>query len=272
MTPFALPAPAATAASFGARPYLSGPVDNRPGSRWQRTPDDPSRFPAVQGSDAGPGVGLITAPAGFGPNESSLAAALSVMPDLAHAGWANGGRAEPQDTWYRVRMMFPRDRYLPTRGEWNWVVEWHNDDRTAAFPGAYSIALGVYTDYTGADGSPGVNPRLAFRLMGGDALSPQVRTIELPPGSLSYDHWYDLSFHMVWSADPTAGLAEWWCDGMKMASVRFPTLYALPDGTHSYNGFGLYNYRLRSDWTSEVDFGDVAIGPDAASVGAPVAP
>jgi hypothetical protein len=255
-------------ATATAAPYLRGPIDNGSRSAWRMTPDDPSRFPLVAGPSGSDAVGLATTPFGTGPNSQSVMAARWVHPELAHAGWENGRRVEGQDTWYRVRMMFPSGRYVPTRGEWNWVVEWHNDDRTAAIPRAYSIALGVYTDFAGPEGSPGVNPRLAFRLMGGRAQAPSVRTVELPRGSLLLDHWYDLTFHIVWSADGKAGLAEWWCDGTRVASLRFPTLYTLPGGGHSYNNFGVYNYRLRSGWPSEVHVGEVAIGPDAPSVGA----
>jgi hypothetical protein len=96
--------------------------------------------------------------------------------------------------------------------------------------------------------------------------APQSYTVKLPANSLRYNHWYDILFHFVWSPDPNAGLAEWWVNGKQRASVTFPTLYTLPDGTHSYNGFGLYNYRLHAAWKSEVDFDDVAVGPDRGSV------
>lgn len=257
-------------ATASAAPYLSGPIDSTARSPWQMTPSDPSRFPSVPGPAGGDAVALLAGPFGFGPNADSVMAARWVMPDLAHAGWENGQPVARQETWYRVRMLFPSGRYLPTRGEWNWLAIWHDDDRTAAFRRAYSTALGVYTDFSGRPGSPGRNPRLALRLMGGKATSPSVRTVQLPLGSLLYDHWYDLTFHFVWSADAKVGLAEWWCDGALAARVRFPTLYTRPDGTHSYNTFGLYNYRLRSSWPSEVHVGGVAIGPDSPSVGASV--
>jgi hypothetical protein len=103
--------------------------------------------------------------------------------------------------------------------------------------------------------------------MGGNATSPQTYSVNLPPKSLRYNHWYDILFHLIWSPDPHVGLAEWWVDGAQKASVAFPTLYTLPDGSHSYNSFGLYNYRLHGPWRSEVRFDDVAVGPDRASVG-----
>jgi hypothetical protein len=128
--------------------------------------------------------------------------------------------------------------------------------------------MGVLTDYAKASlpVTPGRRPRLFLRLLGGTVTAPQSYTVKLRPNSLRYNHWYDIVFHFVWSPDPSIGLAEWWVDGKQKASVAFPTLYTLPDGSHSYNGFGLYNYRLAVAWTSEVQFDDVALGPDRASV------
>jgi hypothetical protein len=257
------------AAPAEAAPYVAGGLTPGLGSPWRMTPQNPARFPPVPGPLGADGVALVTTPRSFGPNRQSVMSSLWVMPDVAHAGWADGRRVERQDTWYRVRMLFPSGSYVPTRGQWNWLVEWHDDNRTASFPGAYSIALGVYTDYRGRKGSPGRNPRLALRLMGGRARSPRVRTVELPPGSLLYDHWYDLTFHIVWSADRRVGRVEWWCDGRLELRTRFPTLYTLPSGLHSYNAFGVYNYRLRAPWRSEVRVADAAVGPDGPSVGFP---
>ena len=79
-------------------------------------------------------------------------------------------------------MKFPSG-YKATRGEWNWLVEWHNDDQTHNSCTCYSIALGVLTDYT-ADNSPNVNPRLHFRLAGGSVSAPQKQSFTMPSNSL----------------------------------------------------------------------------------------
>ena len=83
-----------------------------------------------------------------------------------------------------------------------------------------------------------------------------------------YDYWYELIYHFVWHNDAGIGLVEWWVDGELIVSKPFPTLFANADGTHSYNTFGLYNYRWHDpNHTSRVDFDLVAIGPTRASVG-----
>jgi hypothetical protein len=196
------------------------------------------------------------------------AAWFSTNYNLAHAGWSNGP-VNGQDTWYRVRIRFPSGGlYQPTTGQWNWVMEWHDDNHTMSLnPGAMSISLGVYTDYPVVNNAVGKNPRLALRLAGGNASSPSTYTCQLPSNSLLYGHWYDALFHFVWSKSSTTGLAEWWLDGTQNCSVHFPTLYTNPDGTQSYNSFGLYNYRLKASWTSRIDYDNVTIGPSRTSVG-----
>jgi hypothetical protein len=171
-----------------------------------------------------------------------------------------------QDTWYRVRMKLPSNAYAPTTGQWNWLVEWHDDAHTQGY-GANSTALGIFTDYPTVSGAVGQNPRLALRLAGGKSASPTYRAIELPSNSLQYDHWYDLVFHFVWHTDSNIGYVQWWVDGNKWADLHFPTLFVNPDGTQSYNLYGLYNYHLAAPWTSEVDYDSAAIGPSLSSVG-----
>ena len=165
-------------------------------------------------------------------------------------------------------MRFPSTAYAPTTGDWNWVVAWHVDVHTESY-GAYSTALGVYTDYPTVSGQVGVNPRFVLRLAGGNSASPTYNgtSCALPSNSLKYDHWYRLVFHLVWSADSSVGLVQWWVDGAQICSLHFPTLFRNPDGTTSTNAFGLYNYHYAAPWNSRVDVDDVAIGPSLSSVG-----
>ena len=233
---------------------------------WNETPEGGSElFRFVRGYRSAKALALVVTPNSYGPNASSEMTAASLNSNLARAG---RGTEASTDTWYHVRVRFPRRRYRPTPGDWNWLVIWHNDGRTSSFRRAYSIAMGVLTDYTRTPEvlTPGRRPRLFLRLLGGNVTAPQSHTVTMRRNSLRYNHWYNIVFHFVWSPDPKIGLAEWWVDGKQKASVAFPTLYTLPDGSHSYNGFGLYNYRLHAPWTSEVDFDDVALGPDRASV------
>jgi hypothetical protein len=186
--------------------------------------------------------------------------------------WLDWPRAHAQagdDTWYAVKVLFPT-AFQATTGQWNWIVEWHDDPRTSA-TGAVSTALAVYTDFPVSD-APGKNPRLAFRVKGGSVNAPQQFLFTMPRNSLRLNHWYDLRIHFVWSPDPRTGLVQLWIDGRRVVSTRFPTLYTIPGGETSYNYFGLYNYRLKAAWAATVSFDRVRIGPTAASVATPRRP
>jgi hypothetical protein len=250
----------------GSPPYVMDGFEHGLGRPWYETPEGAADlFRVVRGYRSAKALALVVTPSSYAPVAGSEMTAVSVRSDIARAGW---GTEPSTDTWYHVRARFPRGRYKPTPGEWNWLVVWHNDSRTSSFPHANSIAMGVFTDYkrTSQVVTPGRRPRLFLRLLGGDVTAPQSYTVKLRPNSLRYNHWYDILFHFVWSPDPKIGLAEWWVNGKQRANVAFPTLYTLPDGSHSYNGFGLYNYRLHAPWTSEVNFDNVALGPNRASV------
>jgi hypothetical protein len=260
------PAALGSGSVTGLSPYVTDGFERRLGRPWKQTPEDRSNlFRLVRGYRSPKALALAVTPTSYGAVAGSEMTAVSVRSDIAHAGW---GTETLTDTWYHVRIRFPLGRYKATRGDWNWLVVWHNDSRTSSFPHANSIAMGVLTDYTPTRQvvTPGRRPRLFLRLLGGDVTAPQSYAVKLRPNSLRYNHWYDILFHFVWSPDPKIGLAEWWVNGKQRASVAFPTLYTLPDGSHSYNSFGLYNYRLHAPWTSEADFDDVALGPDRASV------
>lgn len=181
--------------------------------------------------------------------------------------WLNWPTARAQsgmDTWYRARVMFPTD-YRATSGQWNWFMEWHIDDVTSAYAGTYSTSLGVFTDYP-VTTNPGVNPRLAFRINGGSVSAPRQEIFTLPPNSLKLGSWYDIVAHFIWSPNATVGRAELWIDGQLIVSKSFPTLYTRPNGSSSYNYFGLYNYRLAANWASTIRFDSVGIGPTRASL------
>lgn len=248
-------------------PYLAfnDPLANP----WVETPSgQPGLIQPVPGDGSG-SVGLVTTGSSYGPNVSSQMTAISTDPIHAHAGIspATGTPVEGQDTWYHVRIRFPSGAFEPTTGQWNWFVEWHDDPITAPGGGGpYSIAMGVYTDYPVVSGGVGQNPHLVLRLAGGQSAAPTYESVELP-ALVSYDHWYDISFHFVWSTNPAVGLAEWYVDGTQVLSEHFPTLYTRPDGSQGYNEFGVYNYHLAFPLDSTVDFDHIAIGPTRASVG-----
>ena len=222
---------------------------------------DPSQFGFTSGY-TGQGYGLTDFASSTGPNGSSQSSAIwfSSNASLARASQGN-------DSWYSLRLYFP-STYQATTGQWNWLVEWHDDNTTmnACGSNAVSVALGVYTDYPVVSNAYGNNPRLAFRLAGGSCSAMQQQSIELPSNSLQRGHWYDLRFHIIWSTSSTTGLAEWWVDGVQYVSTHFPTLYTRPDGTASWNSFGLYNYRLDANWPVTVQYDRVRIGTSQSAV------
>lgn len=216
-----------------------------------------SAFSLVSGW-AGQGASITVGPSTTGSTSSgSEMASLWLNWPAAHAGAG-------KETWYAAKVRFPTG-YQATTGQWNWFLEWHVDDATSAYPGAYSCGLGVFTDYP-VTSSPGSNPRLAFRATGGSVTSPQQYVFTMRRNSLKRGWWYDLLVHFVWSPDAGIGLAELWLDGELLVSRRLPTLYRLPSGAASYNYFGLYNYRLKASWDASVQFDRIRIGPSRASV------
>jgi hypothetical protein len=223
----------------------------------------------VDGYNSTRAVGLLDTATSYGPTGTEQTAIwFSNNLNLAHAGYSNGP-VNGQDTWYRMRIRFPAGGlYQPTTGQLNWLTCWHDDSHTVSYnSSAFSICLGVYTDYPVVTNGVGKNPHLVLRLMGGNTMAPSTYTCQLPSNSLLYGHWYDQLFHINWNTSSTAGLAEWWVDGANACSVHFPTLYTNPDGSHSYNSFGLYHYRLKVSWNSRVDYDNVVIGPSRSSVG-----
>jgi hypothetical protein len=193
----------------------------------------------------------------------------------------SGGRVQGQDSWYHVSLYLPqgsdcftssgapntrdaaKDCWFPTPGQWNVLTEWHDDGHTWSY-GAQSSYMGVFSDYPTDSGVVGKNPHLVLVLRGGKSSAPTNRDIELS-APLLYNHWYSMTFRFVWSTSSSTGLAEWWVDGVQELSAKFPTLYTNPDGTVSYNAFGIYNYHYAAPWNDTSQYNDVAIGPTRAS-------
>jgi hypothetical protein len=252
------------------QPYLLEEFGGSLPGTWQVWPlgSVPSLVNSVGNGSGGKAARLICTPTSSGPNPNSELTSLYLNNTDSRIHTARG-----EETWYRVRIRFPSGKYFPTTGQWNWHVEWHNDDHTASY-GSYSTAMGVYTDYPVVAGQVGTSPRLALRLAGGLSSSPTYESHELPLGSLRYDHWYDIVFRIVWGTDKDGtGRIGWWVDGTQRLSKSFPILQRNPDGTVDHPGFGIYNYRLHDpSHTSEVHFDSVLIGPSAESVGFGVSP
>lgn len=254
-------------------------------SVWAKSPAGwPSLFrhaPAPTSSDSA--TGLEVTHSSPGPNRrSELTSIYTADATSAYAGInGSGQRVDGQSTWYHALAYLPQghdcfaqgrpnvnetahDCYFPTTGQWNDLIAWHDDNHTSAYA-AQSIYMGIYTKYPVVSNRVGAKPHLALRLAGGHSWSPTYRSHELS-ARLRYNHWYNLLFHFVWSTTARKGTVEWWVDGRKRLSEHFATLYTNPDGSTSYNSFGIYNYRLDASWNSIAYFADVAIGPTRESV------
>jgi hypothetical protein len=180
----------------------------------------------------------------------------------AYDGYGNPGIT----TWYHERVYFPSSTYAPTTGNWNLLVEHHNDGGYQAYSCSQELAnvvLNVVTDYP-VSTNVGTNPRLKMRIMGGATCSPQ--TISYDFGALKLNHWYDVLYQVTWSPGSTTGQVNAWLDGAQVVSYRGPTLYTRPNGTTSYTFLDLVNYRLHASWNSTIYFGRVKIGATQASV------
>jgi hypothetical protein len=249
---------------------------------WQSEPADgvASSLILPEGSST---VGLMTTGSSYGPNASSQMTAAWVGSENAYAGMKkSGSQVQGEGTWYHVSLLLPRGRdcftrtgqlnaserasdcWFPTTGQWNWLTEWHIDDHTWDY-GVDSTYMGVFSDYPTQVGVTGRHARLVMVLRGGNSIAQTEQDVELS-SPLRYNHWYSMTFHFVWSTSSLTGLAQWWVDGARKLSRHVATLYSNPDGTVSYNTFGVYNYHLAAPWNDMAEFKDIAIGPTRASV------
>ena len=183
----------------------------------------------------------------------------------------------PTEFWLRTSFLFPsastiaavgfqgEAAYQPTTGEFNWVLELHNDSNPNAGPEYANLAWNVMTDYPVVNGAVGQNPFLRLRIMGGPDAA--IQTVLVPGPKLALDHWYEFLAHV--KLDPVNGIVEWFLDGATVYSnLSIPTLYTRPAGfvSPSYTSLTLPNYRLHAPWNSTVYVGPLAVGPTQSSV------
>jgi len=180
---------------------------------------------------------------------------------------------EGQETWEHVRLMFPHgnESYNPTSGDWNWLVEHHNDSNYKPFVNSGiltweypELVWGVNTKAKLPDGTEVI--KLFMRVWGGDDTHPGKPTIIYQDSPLAFNHWYDMLTHVVWSHDGQKGQVEWWLDGKLLFSQHTATLWQRPDGTIDHVNFEFTNYRLHSDMNSTVYYSQVKLGPSRNSV------
>jgi hypothetical protein len=184
------------------------------------------------------------------------------------------------DVWVKFRIFFPSSfratgyRSGQPNSEFNWLHEFHEDSTyttkcPSEDPG--NIALGVL------DSSTYATYRWRVQIFGGQQTATNCtgsigdRDVDGPPIQLG--HWYTLLEHVHFSAG-SDGLYELWIDGTQAFSINGPTLYRHPDGSteRAYTHFGNYraggdSWAVKTTWTADVYYDDVAEGPSRSSVG-----
>jgi hypothetical protein len=236
-------------------------------------------FRSVTGSN-GQGLGLLVDPAeGWGSTDLGPLTAAFMGSSAAHT-------ALGESTWYRVRFKLPSGAWHPAAGDFQWLMEWHEQLPCDGNSIGFGLSNWHYS----------TNPNLVqllFRPGGGNGSSPTYEywysaSAQNVPLAIQQDRWYDLVVNIVWDTKASnaggVGRISIWLDG-QVAPLRqmisksdgdgpawsnphpFPTLYT--DGCTSavdHPTHGLYNYRKTSS-SDRTDFDDWYVGPTAASVG-----
>jgi hypothetical protein len=245
------------------------------------------------GTDAGSnsnGAGFLW----YHPNVAGRRAAGLTVTPTAHASPALNSDSvylwdrsqywnyQPYDIWLRTSFLFPsgttittvgatgEQPFQPTTGEWNWILEFHNDSnpQPRCAQEFANVSLTVKTDDLVQSGVVGTrNVRLALRVMGGKDCAPNIVWVNGPP--LQWDHWYEILLHVKWNSGN--GAVEWYLENFSRpyySNPKIPTLYTRPDGyvSPSYTSLTLPNYRLHAPWSSTIYLGPLAVGSTKSSV------
>ena len=247
-----------TGVTKGRAPYFVGNFNTCDFSQWQGLQGPRAAFKIVQRPKV----------------EGPCAAAITVGP------WALNGLLNPQAdgaTWYQKPTSYGTNGHAvwqhfsvrfgrgfrATRGEWNFIADWHNDTDWQKFPQIefeYSNLCWLVRTHPRVTGPP----RIGMRVIGGLATAP--RTVHVNGPRLRTGHWYDFLVRTVWSPDPKKGYVEWWLDGKRLYSHHVATLYTRPDGTVSTAYFLEVHYRLHASWESTIYYDGTRLGPTRASV------
>jgi hypothetical protein len=180
---------------------------------------------------------------------------------------------EGQETWEHFQILFSStgESYKPAPGNWNWLVQHHNNPKYKSFIASGSIerelpelAWGVDTRHKLPNGS--LADQLFMVIRGGDDLHPAAETRVYAGTPLDYDRWNDFLIHVFWSHDQQNGLVEWWLNGEPIYSQHIANLWLRPDGLLDHVNFEYSNYRHHADWPSTVYFSRVKIGESRNAV------
>ena len=174
-----------------------------------------------------------------------------------------------QSDWIHFLVMFPAGEYRPTRGDWNWFFEEHNDSGFVPWYTAGQIPDEIPELALGVANDRGAVKQLLMQVRGGQdthMLGPRRIYSHV---KLQYDHWYSLVVHEKWSSDAAQGFIAWWVDGRRIFAQHLANLWQRPDGSYDHVNFEFNNYRVHASWDSTVYYGPTAIGPSRGSVAFP---
>ena len=272
---------AGQADSKGSDHFVADPDANGDLSPWDHIQVGGTAYNVADHSkgfnDAGGSISIVTDPLSREGKVYKLMVtpssnfASSVAPADRVDLWNNARSytgTEGQETWEHFRVMFPsaQDSYKAAPGNWNWIVQHHNDSKYKAFvdsgaiqPERPELAIGIDTGAKLRNGKQA--PELFMDIRGGDDKHQGPDTKVYAGAPLLYDHWYDMLIHLIWSHDQKKGLVEWWLDGNSLYSQHVANLWQRPDGTIDHVNFEFSNYRVHANWNSTVYFSKVKIGP-----------
>ncbi len=178
-----------------------------------------------------------------------------------------------QEDWEHFQFLLSSlgDSYKPAPGNWNWLVQHHNDPRYKTFVSIRAIerelpeiAWGVDTRPSLSSGVQGAHLFMVIR--GGDDLHQPAETRVHANTPLLYDQWNDMLVHVIWSPDPQKGMVEWWLNGNSVYSGHVANLWLRPDGTTDHVNFEYSNYRAHAVWPSTIYFSGVKLAASREAV------
>lgn len=182
------------------------------------------------------GFAVVPAPGG----RSGLAAQFTVHPGDTPAGsggeraeiYKRTGEQEGVESYWTWSVYFPSTFASNPNTSWNVFTQWHQGSNTGVQPVSFEV------------NNTGSKEFLRLRVWGGDPEHPTRRAWQLAP--LVRGHWYDFSFHVVWSGSKR-GLVELWLDGRRVIKpTATPTLYT---GDDVYLKQGFYRAASSLDTT-----------------------
>ena len=171
-----------------------------------------------------------------------------------------------QDDWFHFLLMFPSGAYRPTRGDWNWVFEEHDDSGFLPWYDTGKIPREIPELALGVANEPYSGKQLFVQVRGGQDAEMRGPRRFYSHRRLRYDHWYSILVDEKWSSDPTRGVIAWWVDGRRVFVKHLADLWQRPDGSYDHVNFEFNNYRMHASWDSTVYYGRTAIGPTRSSV------